>query len=245
MQRITPKSKREQFGERLRKKYPEKEYADDEALFDQIDNDYTDYEKEIEGFRDREKELNDLMVQNPKAAQFIADLAAGRDPWIAVIERMGIDGITDLLNDPAKKDEFAEANKKYIEAVAKSKEMNEQFDQNFPESLNLVQQIQKERGVDDATVDAAGELIQRIFNEALIGKYSAETINMAIDAITRDADLENARTEGIVAGRNAKIDEQLRKPKQGDGMPNLGGSNNAPAKRGKAQSIFNVANEAY
>ena len=33
------KSRREAFGERLKKKYPEKAFDDDEALFGQIDDD--------------------------------------------------------------------------------------------------------------------------------------------------------------------------------------------------------------
>lgn len=239
-----PKSKKDLFGERLKKKYPDREYADDDALFGQINDDYDEYDNQLGQYKERESRLTDLFSKDPRSAQFITDMAKGNDPWLAVIERLGIDGVTDLLNDPSKQEAYAEANRKYVERLAKSKELDAEFDKNFPETLKLVEQIQNERGIDDATMDAAGELIQKIFNEALVGKYSAETINMAINAITRDADIQNARDEGVVAGKNAKIDEKLRKPAAGDGQPNLAGSNNAPTRKNSQRSMFDLADEA-
>lgn len=40
-------SRRDQFGERLKKKYPDREYADDDALFGQINDDYDEYDKKL------------------------------------------------------------------------------------------------------------------------------------------------------------------------------------------------------
>ena len=241
----TPKkSRREQFGERLKKKYPDREYADDEALFGQIDDDYADYDNQLNQYKERESRLTDLFSKDPRSAQFITDMAKGNDPWIAVLERLGIDGVTDLLNDPSKQAEYAEANKKYVERLAKSKELDEEFNKNMPETLSMLEQVQQERGLGDETIDAAWELIERIGNEALVGKISRETLDMALNAVTHDADVNNARTEGTVAGRNAKIDETLRKPQQGDGTPNLAGSNNAPTRKSANRSMFDLADEA-
>lgn len=238
-------SRRAQFGERLKKKYPDKEYADDEALFGQINDDYDDYEGQLSDYRDREGKLTDLFSKDPRSAQFISDMAKGKDPWIAVIERLGIDGVTDLMNDPDKQAEYAEANKKYVERLAKEKSLEEEFQGNFAESMNLLEQVQQERGLGDETVDAAMDLVMRIANEAIVGKFTRETIDMALNAVNHDADVENARTEGTVAGRNAKIDEKLRKPKGGDGTPSLAGSNNGPTRKsGAGESIFDTARGA-
>ena len=43
-QSVPAKSKRDLFGERLKKKYPDRDYADDEALFGQINDDYDQYD---------------------------------------------------------------------------------------------------------------------------------------------------------------------------------------------------------
>lgn len=239
------KSKRDLFGERLKKKYPDREYADDEALFGQIGDDYDDYERQLGEYKEREGRITDLFSSNPKSAQFITDMAKGDDPWLAVVERMGIDGITELLNDPSKREKYAEANKKYLQRVAKEKELEEEYERNLAESLNLLEQIQQERGLGDETINAAYDLILRIAHEAILGKFTAETVDMALNAVNHDADVANARTEGTVAGRNAKINEQLRKPKAGDGTPNLAGSNNAPAGQTKRpMNVFDYADAA-
>ena len=238
------KSKRENFGERLKKKYPDREYPDDEALFGQINDDYDDYDNQLNQYKEREGRLSDLLSKDPRSAQFIADMAKGNDPWLAVIERLGIDGVTDLMNDPEKQAEYAEANKKYVERLAKEKSLEDEYQKNFAESMDLLEQIQQEKQLGDDTIDAAMELVIRIANEAIVGKFTRETIEMALNAVTHDADVNNARTEGTVAGRNEKIEEKLRKPKTGDGLPSLAVSNNTPKKNTSQRSMFDLADEA-
>lgn len=243
--KASTKSRRDQFGERLKKKYPDREYADDEALFGQINDDYDDYDNRLNKYKERESRLTDLFSKDPRSAQFITDMAKGNDPWLAVIERLGIDGVTDLINDPSKQKEYAEANKKYVERLAKEKELEDEYQKNFAESMSLLERMQQERGLGDETIDEAMNLIMRITNEAIVGKFTEETINMALNAVNHDADMVNARTEGVVAGRNAKIDEKLRKPQHGDGMPDLAGSNNAPTRKNASRgSMFELADEA-
>ena len=74
------KSKRDLLGERLKKKYPDREYADDEALFGQIDDDYTDYDNQLNQYKERESRLTELFSKDPRSAQFITDMAKGNDP---------------------------------------------------------------------------------------------------------------------------------------------------------------------
>lgn len=239
-----PMSKRDMFGERLKKKYPDKEYADDEALFGQINDDYDAYDKQLGQYQEREGRLTELLNKDPRSAKFIADMASGVDPWISVIERLGIDGVTDLMNDPSKQEAYAEANKKYVERIAKEKSLEEEYKKNLAESMQLLEQIQTERQLSDETVDAAMDLVMKMANEAILGKFTQETIDMALKAVNHDADMENARTEGTVAGRNAKIEEKLRKQNKGDGVPMLAGSNNAPTRKNANRSLFDVAGDA-
>ena len=45
------KSNRERYTERLKAKYPDKEFADDEALFAQINDEYDGLDKELSGYK--------------------------------------------------------------------------------------------------------------------------------------------------------------------------------------------------
>ena len=238
------KSRRDAMVERLKNRYPDKEFADDEAIYGQISDDLDGLDEEIKGYKEREAGLVDLFDKNPSFAMFVADAAKGEDPWIAVIKRLGIDGITDLLNNPEKQEEYAKANADYVERLGKEKELEDEYNKNLTESLALLEKIQQEKGLSDDVMDAAYALVNKIAMEAILGKYTEETVNMALKAITHDADVENARTEGTIAGKNAKIEEKVRKPQMEESTPALSGSNNGASVRRGGYSIFDAAREA-
>lgn len=236
------KSRKESVQNRMKKKYPDRNFEDEEELFGQIDDDFAANEEEIGKYRQREESLTNVLSGNPMAAQFVTALAKGESPWAGVIEHIGIDGWTELINDPSKQEELAEANRKYVERVAKEKKLEEEYKANFAESMKMLEQMQQERGLSDENIDAAMDLIMKMVGEAILGKFTPETVDMALKALNHDADAEAARTEGEVAGRNAKIEERVRKPQAGDGLPAMAGSNNGPTRRPeKAQTIFDVA----
>lgn len=223
------KTKRDLLGERLKRKYPDREYADDEALFGQINDDYDDYDGRLGKYEERERALVDVFNRDPRSAQFLTDMANGRDPWLNLIRRVGVDGMTDILNDPAKQDEFQEANKEYLERLARSKALDEEYEKNLAASQETVAAIQAEKGVSDDVMDKALDLLGEIANEVILGKFTRENIEIALKAINYDADMETAAHEAEIRGRNAKVEAALRKPSKGDGVPMLGGSNNSPA----------------
>ena len=239
------KSRKELFVEKLKAKYPDIDFNDEEAMFGRIDDDFASHEEELGKYKKRESELASLVGKDPRAAQFLSDMASGKDPWLAVLERLGIDGVSDLINNPEKQEEYAEANRKYVERIAKEKSLDEEYHANFDESMKMLEQMQTERGLDDATIDAAMDLIMKITFEAIIGKFTPETVEMALKAINYDAEVEAARSEGVVAGKNAKIDEgKLRKSNTGDGLPAMGGTNNAPERQKRRKNFFDLVDAA-
>lgn len=244
--KVTAESKRDQLTGRLKNKYPDRNYVDDEALFGQINEDYDDYDNQLNGYKEREGKLTDLFRKNPSGAEFLTDMAKGKDPWLAVINRLGIEGVTDLINDPSKQEAYAEENQKYVERLAKSKKLDEEYEKNIAKSLETLSNIQQKQKLSDEAIDAAYDLVMKIANDAVLGIVSEETIGMALKAVNHDNDVKTANEEGIVAGKNSKIEEKLRKPKYGDGTPNLGGANNAPTKNiaPKKKNIFDVAKDA-
>jgi len=238
------KSRRDQLGERLKKKYPDREYVDDEALFGQINDDYDEYDKKLNGYQERESKLIDMFNRDPQSAQFITDMAQGKNPWLSLINRIGIDGVKEMLDDPTKMEEFAASNKEYVERMAKQKGLEEEWEQNMRGTLAMLEQIQHQLGLTDEQIDAAADWIKEVTNDAVIGIIKPETIDMALKAINHDADIAAASEEGEIRGKNAKAEAQLRKPNRGDGTPTLGGTNNAPAPAKSKGSIFDIADGA-
>ena len=238
------KSKRDQFGERLKTKYPDREYADDEALFGQINDDYDEYENTLKEKTDAENKLTNMFSQYPNSARFISDMANGTNPWVAMVEQLGMDGITDIFENPEYKEELAKAQEEHVARLTKAHDLEEEYQTNLEGSLEMMRQAQEELGLSDEQIDQAIDLLMAIANDAIVGKFTRESLDMALKAINHDADMENARAEGAVEGRNTKIEEKLRKPKSSDGVPMLAGSNNAPSRKPGRNSIFDLASEA-
>lgn len=238
------KSRRDQHLERLRKKYPEKKFEDDEEIYGQISDDYDNYETELEGYRGREKSLSDMFAADPRSAQFLTDMHNGNDPVLGLVRNFGVE-IKDVLDDPEMQDKIAEANKDYVERVANSKKLDEEYEKNMDTTLETLRQFQAERGMSDEQIDKLVELLLGIVRDGVMGKFSTETLDMASKALNYDADVAAAGEEGEIAGRNAKVVEKLRKSKKGDGTAPIGGKNGqgaAPTR--KEQSMFDLANEA-
>lgn len=171
-------------------------------------------------------------------------MAQGKDPWTSLINRIGIDGVKEMLDDPAKMDEYSASNKEYINRMAKQKGLEEEWEKNMKATLAMLEQKQQELGLTDEQIDAAADWIKEVTNDAVIGIIKPETIDMALKAINHDVDIAAASEEGEIRGKNAKAEAKLRKPKRGDGTPTLGGANNAPAPSRDKGSIFDIADGA-
>ena len=110
------KSRRDQHLDRLRSKYPDKKFEDDEEIYGQISDDYDTYEAELEELRGREKSLSDMFAADPRSAQFLTDMHNGNDPVLGLVRNFGVE-IKDVLDDPEMQDRIAEANKEKPKSV--------------------------------------------------------------------------------------------------------------------------------
>ena len=231
------KSRRDQQLERLRKKYPDKKFEDDEEIYGQIYDDYDQYEQDLSGYKDREKAMSDMFAADPRSAQFLADMHNGNDPYVGLVKNFGIE-IQDVLDDPEMQEKIAEANKDYVERVAKSRQLDEEYEKNMDASLETLRQFQEERGMSDEQIDAVVDAVLTVVRDGVMGKFSKETLAMFVNAINHDSE------EGRVAGRNDKIVEGLRKRDKGDGTAPLNGKNGGAPKNKRNMDIFDFANAA-
>lgn len=238
------KSKRDSFSERLKSKYPDREFADDEALFGQISDDYDDYDSQLSGYQEREQKIADMFTSDPRSAHFVTTWRDGGDPVVEFVRRFGSD-IKDRLDDPEWQEKLAAANKDFVERVAKEKELEEMYEQNIAETKNVMAQFQQDNGLDDSQLDEVMDFLNKVYTDAVVGKYDRASMEMALNAINHDTDVEDALAEGEVAGKNAKIDEKLRSRQKGDGVSALNG-NNMPAgqQRKRPMNIFDYADAA-
>lgn len=226
---ITVKSNRERYVERLKSKYPDREFADDEALWGQVNEDYDGYDKEISGYKEHEKAFSDLFTSDPRSAAFLTNWRKGGDPAVELVRMFG-DDFVEQLRDPKKQEELAAASKEYADRIAKEKEFDEQYQKNLSETLGTLEAMQSEDGVSDDEIDKAMELLIGIVRDGILGKFSPKSIKMAFRALNHDTDVAVAAREGEVKGRNTRIEEKLRRNRRGDGTASLDGKNGGGGK---------------
>ena len=70
-----------------------------------------------------------MMSADPRSAQYLTDWANGEDPVVGLVRNFGAE-IKDVLEDPEMQDKLAEANKEYVERVAKNKALEEEYSNN-------------------------------------------------------------------------------------------------------------------
>lgn len=229
--------------ERMTAKYPDEDFSDKEKFYGKIVEDYVDGEDRIAKYEEDERRLSDMMMADPRAAQILVDMSNGADVATSLVRMFGNE-IKDAIDDPDRLEEMAEANKEYVERVAKNKQYEEMYKENLEHTIADIDMVQREMGLSDEQVDKAMALLQSIVSDGVMGKFTPDNIKMALKAISHDEDVALAAEEGEVKGRNTRIEEKLRKSAKGDGMPTINSKNNNVAQAKRGSSIFDLARQA-
>ncbi len=225
-------SSRERYNQRYRERFPDMNVDDEEALYSQA---MTDLD-ELDSYKKHSEALVGAFNNNRAFAAMMMAAKDGQDPFEWLAENMGAD-ISEMLNDPEYLGKIADATKKYNEGQLKSEEGRKESEANLAASLQTLKKIAEEKGMtDDECMGVFSYIYDEILGNGLKGIVTDETFRMVIDGRNYANDVAVARQEGEVAGRNAKITEQLRKEKGNENMPpSLGGTatmqQEAPKKR--------------
>jgi hypothetical protein len=244
------KSKKDLLRKRLATKYPGEDFSDDEYFAGKINDDYDDYDKKLGEYKDREKKLGDMFGKDYRSATFLKSWMEGGDPVISLIKTYG-DDFKAALEDEGAVEKIAEANKEYIDRIAKEGDLDKEYQNNLQSSLAVIDEMQKKNSLPDEQIDNVIDWLVGISRDVMMGKFTAESLEMAMKAINHDKDVEVAARNAEVEGRNANIDLKLKKEKRGDGTASsmssangVAGRNIEPNKQQQGKvDIWKVGNE--
>ena len=229
----------------MKKRNPDFAYDNDEEFMGAISKEFSDMDTEMDGLNGNVRALTDMFNADPRSAAFLTAWKNGDDPVVAMIHMFGQD-MVERLDDPDIADQVSEANKAYLDRIRTSQELDKEYTTNLQQTLADIESLQSEEGISDDEIDNVMAYLKQIVNDGILGKFSKETILMAMKAINHDADVETANREGEVRGRNTKITEKLRKGSKGDGVGMIEGRNNGRStKTREPEDIFQLAAEAY
>lgn len=114
---------------------------------------------------------------------------------------------------------------------------------NMAESLQLMRGFAAGRGLSSETLDSVLLSLFRLTRDTAQGIVNIENIEKLLKALTYDHDMANARYEGEIAGRNARIEIEMRKTTDSDGVPRMSGKSTSGSSS-LPGSIFDLVRSA-
>lgn len=233
------KSYREQLRDRMAGLYPDRNFAGengengengaeilDQAILETLDG----LTSSRDEYTAKNKALADLFYNDPLSAEFVQKWMETGDPRTALVETFG-DDLKDLATEEGR-GRFPEALNSWRSRKAENDRLSEEADANWSKTLEDLEAWGNENGL---SVDQKVEVITRLFDitaGGLMKKFEPSDFEMVWKVMNYDTNLSNARQEGEVAGRNAKIEENRRR-RQAAGMmpPSLNGQGSPAVER--------------
>lgn len=236
----------DRLRERFAKSFPDRKFegetADNDLMgtaADELDR----YESENSRYREAAQKFDALFGSDERMASLVRAAAEGQDPLEYLLDNFGDDFMEALQSDEGKA-KFQKAHEKWMAAKAEEEKADATAAENLNRSIDALRSFAESHGLDD---DAAVDLFMKVHSfveQGLDGIYTEEMFQAAYNAGNHDRDVEVARREGEVTGRNANIRRRLLENETAqEAVPNLGGRNagsseNAPAPRPSTIGMF-------
>jgi len=217
-----------------REQYPE-EYGEGEfddarvsALRKKILEDFKSMKTHLEEMTKNNKDLFKFVEDNPEFGEFLDKVKEGTSPELALLDIYGDEFL-------AAKDGSDERNA-YIEAKNKRKADADEISKNLAESREALPKILEELGFPADRISEFEEFENKMWEGMEKGKFGKDYYGAMISAMDHDKNVETAREQGKVEGRNEQIEERLEK-EEGDGIPasENGGGGKAPESEKKEE----------
>lgn len=237
---------RDRYRERYSQANPDLNLDDDEAFYTQANANLD----ELEVYRQANKELGEAFDRTPELAGMVSAARGGQNPFTWLAENIGPDmDVRELANNPEFAKTMGEALTRFMENQEKAKQKREEIGKNAVKSLEVLKELQAERGLSDEQCvkmvhDFFGEFDDEgnpVGKESFMYKASNGIVTKGmweslIKGRTYDEDIASAAEKASAKALNSRIQNGLRN--FGDsGVPSLsgggrGGSEKKPKKKG-------------
>lgn len=219
------KSRRDEFVNRIKDRYPDADISNDDLLFGKISEVFDENDKALGQYKKNEESLSNLLTADPRAAAFLSGWKNGKDPLVGMVEIFG-DDFREALDDPEKMGQIKEAQKKYLDRITNEQKLNAEFDGNLKKSMGDLEKYAEDNGLSDEQVEEMYKNLSDIARDYVSGIMKPETWDMIRKAMNHDSDVASAAQEAEVKAKNGKIAEaKLREVQEvppalnGQGVP--------------------------
>lgn len=220
---VTTPSGRDKLVERLRTYNPEGAYDEDEALYDGVGSMLDEREASLSEMRGKMDELAQVFKRSPQVASFFVDLIDGAGIYESLSRNFGPDLMAAINGDDEVRASYDNGLAEWQAAADEREARNNTFKTNSDQTMAEYEAWLAEEGYtpeDRAELEAEMMAVSNAMGE---GKFM-DFVRALNRSRRYDRDIENARSEGEIRGRNARIAEERTLPTEGDGLPNMQGA---------------------
>lgn len=227
---IDDRPNRKAFSERFAKRHKDIDFEDKEARYGAMNEDAD----ALSAYEENGRALSDMFDKNRWLAAMAMDMS--KNPDMSPIEWMASQGIDvqAALNDENTAKKVAQQIADFQQKKADEDNHEKELMENLKHSADAMADL----GLDDDGKADLWEKFFRVVSDAEDGIVSADTWMLFKNAQSYDDDVASAREEGMMQGRNEKIQNKVRKAEKSEVPPSLSTNGGAQAQTGKRGSGF-------
>lgn len=228
IEKAAVKSNKQRLRDRYTANHPDKDWEAEgagEDLAGMAADELDAYDRDKAARKDMDDKFNKLFNEDKRSSSVFIDWANGKDPIEAFVRKFGSDMVASL-ETPEGQAKFKEANDAWKQEQLDAETREAEFNKNLEKSVEVMSQFETENSLEDGAMDKIILSIYEMCDNAVKGIFTKEMLESAHKAGNYDSAVESARTEGEVAGRNAKIRSKLKQSQPDRTMPpTLNGAN--------------------
>ena len=214
--------------ERLKKKFPDKDFTDEVAAKDEFYADYDKTHSDYDALKGDNAKILELLQDNPEFAQVFAAVKDGMPLRVALARVIDFDAVRPQEGDPDY-DDFKKSADDFKKRQADIAAHRKLIEENQSKSKVEIEDCFKGIGADDEEQTGFADFLQGLFDDVFAGNLGKEALKKMWQAYKYTEDVEAAQQAGEVSGRNAAIEAKREKAKATDGIPEPGGGVAVPA----------------
>ncbi len=172
---------------------------------------------QIEENNTKNKQLLDMLYRDPKIADFIDAWMEYGSPEPALVEVFGDE--LEMLSTPEGREQFRGNWDSWRGRRDESERLQQEADANWDRFLERLDAWGDSKSLDNDTKAKVAIRLIDVKQKGETNSYDEEDFDMALKALRYDDAINNARQEGIINGRNQRIEANRRERGTTAGMP--------------------------
>ena len=199
-----PQTSRGVIVKRLIKHFPDRDFDNDDELFEVLANYDADLDERFEKLRNDQTKLARIFTSNPKMAGFISTVIEGEDPLIACVRYFGGD-VLDCAYDENRLMQLRKENDAYLQRMHSFAKTEKEIEENWKMSSKSIERFKESKGMTDEEFDLFIEKVCHLCEHVFMCDFSFEVLDTLFKGINYDTDIDIAEQAGEVKGRNQRI----------------------------------------